>query len=1017
MYPPFRPPAGGPKSFMTQNFTCGCSPYQHWNQNDVVPLWQNISKVRPAGDSGGTHYTAAPFSRLDSTYDPTTCGSAPAGTCGVWLLGGDLNGLSAQEITDTVNDIMACAGADAMHKTVDHNCYLLNGSTDLRRCRKVGGQWAAFKKFWHGTPPWTSKDYCGVNLPNNAADSTHYLTVTYGDVVFDQNNLNPQNIPDGSTTAHSTLNGACSVNRTSGIITSSLLTTYLFKDHADVIIANVSGGAGLWTDGNTYTHGLTTPCDVMAGDAHCGGLSFPNLASGLVYTYSFTNWSGTLAGMVNNWNANASDPAYNPTGQTLPAITDPLNYDSGLITFRTAGTFYSTWNVRIKWSITDTVFSFLVSFSETYSGTDPQSPSFSCSGTVTLSDTYTSDDCLSDGFDAAAQWPLDKDPLRTDEELANAPLACFDEVQNPVTPIQGFIPATMEDYSLAQVDGDWKRRPWLDDKSYIWTNRAGTVGGVMDTTGGNIITQGMRSGSIVARGTTGQDRHFWFGFNRYDQQAAGGGGTIWTVTHHGDFSDGNLPTSTLRWQDRDEAQYDALQGSNPPPGNLPQSFVRMLGSVLVGAKFVQTRQTWPSVNFGRPYGKDLFAVDQTTVACNSGGVLTPTNGASLLTDGTYAVMVGGDGVYDATVSGTGTAITLGTRHCDIPAGCDIGSGYVGAMRWWNNGGLKAPPFGLLACAGVFDGTNTTFTIPATPYWLSVDGAAITCTVDLYLPDAGNGNPHTLLHASLTLTKATAGALMATIPGDYHTATWIIPHTHYSGSQFLPEWDDDRSKGSFVTLQWQFNTRAAQPGYTGTVPTWYDAIPGVLSCTVSQSAVEFSPFYPSVVGFVPFTGTAPTAEAFQIATLAAMPTSVAADDLYGGYWQGSVHTTMVDPFWQQPFAPDCTGSITWTEDDGTGQSDSGSVKYFPHRPMVEAISSYPTNLGWSGTGTAPTLPAGIDLGYDPAHFSFPPPYWPNGLPCGSGGAFASFETDWGFYLNVCNGGNMSRFAADYAYVIC
>ena len=390
--------------------------------------------------------------------------------------------------------------------------------------------------------------------------------------------------------------------------------------------------------------------------------------------------------------------------------------------------------------------------------------------------------------------------------------------------------------------------------------------------------------------------------------------------------------------------------------------------------------------------------------------------------------------------------SLGSKLADIPAGCDIGGGYIGKVRFWT-----APPFGLLAAMGVYDsGTNkTTFTIPATPYWVSISGGAITLAVDLYLPDASNGNPHTALTTSITLTKTNVGDLMAYVTGDYHAAKFIIPHLHYSGAQFLPEYDDDRPKGDFVQVQWQFNNRAAQPGVTSP-PTWYDGIAGVTGISVTDANLKFSPCCPSVVGFVPFyspgilgsfvpMGGAPMSapatptEHFSCQNLGQMPDSFIADDLFGGFWMGTAETTMVDSFWQAPFKPDADivfpDILNWGEDDGTGKPDSEDVseggatiysKYYAHHPLVEARASLPHNLGWSGTDSPPALPAGVSIGFDTGVNSIPPPYWPGGIPVGGAdGQYGDVTTTFGLYQTFCatiaaNG----RFAADYQkFVSC
>ena len=121
--------------------------------------------------------------------------------------------------------------------------------------------------------------------------------------------------------------------------------------------------------------------------------------------------------------------------------------------------------------------------------------------------------------------------------------------------------------------------------------------------------------------------------------------------------------------------------------------------------------------------------------------------------------------------------------------------------------------------------------------------------------------------------------------------------------------------------------------------------------------------------------------------------------------------MPDPFWQQPFKPDCGGaSFAWSQDDGSGNADAsdGSVRYYAHPPLVEALSTIPAGM---------SLPAGVSLLYDPSVNVIAPPYYPTGIPIGdNAGNYSSIEMDWGFTLRVC--GNVGgRFRTEYNFVAC
>ena len=402
-------------------------------------------------------------------------------------------------------------------------------------------------------------------------------------------------------------------------------------------------------------------------------------------------------------------------------------------------------------------------------------------------------------------------------------------------------------------------------------------------------------------------------------------------------------------------------------------------------------------------------------------------------------------------------------------GTDLGGiNYCGKLRFWSGSITSPPPFGLMKVAGTWNGSRTTFTIPPTPWWSSLSSAAVTQSVDLYTADSGNGNPSSAALASgLTLTKFsrwssstvfTAGTVIVDSNGNYETCTvggtsgggaeptwptsagttadggvtWTWSATmpaslsawvsgNYATAVYIvpagmkPEYDDNRPKGDFVTMQWTFNNRAAQADFAtyhpGSVPSWYGTSfgspqAGVLTLTISDANLKFTPCCPSVVGYVPFYSGSALEKSFADSLLYSFPSSFSADNLFGAYWMGACETIMVDPYWQTPFTPFLSDSnfnngdaLTWSEDDGTGQADFNTTvtrddsstyevwtKFYPARPYVEARKTYPSNLGWGGGDTAPSLPSGLTLEYDSSVNLVLPSFWANGIPCvyGSGG---------------------------------
>jgi hypothetical protein len=624
----------------------------------------------------------------------------------------------------------------------------------------------------------------------------------------------------------------------------------------------------------------------------------------------------------------------------------------------------------------------------------------------------------------------------------------YDGVRNAVSPTLDYV-ATMDDYT-GTISGTWPQRAWVDPNDFIWyynsntfTQPGGFTGGAVMVGGGQTVTgfpTHFYTGAIISRNPPGYDKHFWFGFERKTASPVCSGavfiGTQWLHTYNGGYSDSDgratLPASTLRWQDLFEAQSDPLLVSGTPSfGNLPQSWMRIIGSVGHLQKFIVGKVPWRSVNFGRPYGADKWAVVNTTVCVTDGTHIRRTgNAIDPLAAGGLAngdtVMVGGSGIYTiSSIVAAGTSsdwsgrnqftFALSAKIADIPAGVDIGAGYMGKMRWWT-----APPFGLTRCTAVYDGVNTTFTLAATPYWVSESGAAITKNVDLYAA-ASNTNPASSVLANVTLTKSAVGATTITIAGDYSTAKFIIPHLHYAGVQFKPEYDDDTAKGDSLRVEWQFNRRG---GYSASPPTWYFGHTGILSAGVTSVRTRFSPCCPSVIGHVPYylddvgddimgVPTSFKVEDFTNADLGIIQPYIPADDVYGGFAMYEVIQKMDDVFWTAPFQPDLASNVPWVEDDGSGTGN------FAHRPYVEAISVKPSNLGWSGTDTPPDLPTGCVLPYD-GSTAILPEWWPYGIEadvhasCSAvGGGFKSLTTDYGFYNLACETIRTSgTFASNY-----
>lgn len=229
-----------------------------------------------------------------------------------------------------------------------------------------------------------------------------------------------------------------------------------------------------------------------------------------------------------------------------------------------------------------------------------------------------------------------------------------------------------------------------------------------------------------------------------------------------------------------------------------------------------------------------------------------------------------------------------------------------------------------------------------------------------------------------------------------------------------------SQKTGVHLEYTFNQRPLLPAFAGTVPAWYAATPGCLTCSVTQFSYHGA--CPVAVVIVPLGADAiPTVERFPNQIVFGFPYSFPFDDLAGAHWQAEIFLSMPDPFEQTPFTPDCDieppNVLAWKEDDGTCQEDppdpSGLVTtaYFAHKRLVEPLTSLPGGK---------SLPSGVHLFYDPTVYVFPPDHYPSGFPIGGAdGSFAGFTTDWGFALNACGCiGAAGRWSAYYpTFVTC
>jgi hypothetical protein len=600
----------------------------------------------------------------------------------------------------------------------------------------------------------------------------------------------------------------------------------------------------------------------------------------------------------------------------------------------------------------------------------------------------------------------------------------------------------------------WAQLAWIDPNNYAWQLPSSWPPTTAGATSATIKTP-LRDGSIVSHtkarmpsGSSGVgEKHWWPGcitLKRKPCTSPDPSGYTWINWTYGAYPAAELSPLTMRWLNNFEAQHDGDLCNPDAPlsyGNLPQSWMRELRGALVGGKFVQATQQWLAVNRGRPAAWDKFAVDQTTVCginSTSSGSFSATPSSTSANPGAVGgiaagdvIAVDGDGLYPVTsVTGSSAPFTInvGTRIGGLPTGWKINeTDYAGGS--WPDGMTHLGKLRFPSAPGIGGRAAVTAT------WA---GGTLTITSATAIPTLLKSSPSDTLAVDLYDANMTAGTKIASAALTRVSDTqWTTPRASapsitiaYMVSAGV-DWTKytSASQKTGVHAEWSFNNRAAQSGFTSP-PSWYASTPGCLGATLAQFSYS-SGTCDAVVGIVPYYQTPPIGnesfagnqtlggaapvELFPNQELFDFPAALAADDVYGGFWQAGVFMTMPDPFWQTPFKPDCDGStFVWSMDDGSGQLDVAggdsvpTQKFYPFHPLVEASTD--------STG----LPAGIYAAFDPAHNQVAPPYWPLGIPIGDAdGNYGAVETEWGFTQRACATiASSGRFATNYAnFVTC
>ena len=1042
----------------------------------VIPKWLNLTKVRATDDTLPATYDCAPYLRYDTTqYEQDNGLGACAGLttgcekCGYWIIGGDKNGLSAQEVTDTVNDIMTCAAtetppAEIVHVTSDHNCYQKSGTVDMRQTERKGGQWILALKNWHGRFPFKT-----VNANNESCDGINPSQVRYRKIkrrvqMSITNSAEtggavdgyawPDGLDactgakigfDGKTVIQwaQTVAATFEVDPLSGVITASEVerNPASYSGTYEVTNAIYSGNVRPHSESGTLIlNDLLIPSDPLGTDWVRVKTVCPDDPS-YPATVNTTIVNGINTTAATNLRSLFQD-SWLPVLLRLDSVCEQLLTHHGE---SHPWFIYDNWQDLMDYIPTQTAtpnpaggYFYFTVVSQTYSDTKMEFEAVSSAKTdvptsgdgyyvdfkarfkvtIELSEPYTAEQVYQTWLGMFREFDMSDFSLahlREDEKLALALLIVCDEkpfVVNPDKMLFDGVP----DYETGEGPDSEGRNPgdpgyvptqalrdWFDPDAFKWIYSTGSVN--TSNPDGNGIVSGATlhgpgyTGEIIAHNQAGSERHFWFNFNEWERVPDPATGCadnfIWNLAGRGAFSPTELPAVALRWMDRATAQYDTgpfcSLTTTPHAANFPQAFINQGKGQIWGAKYVEPAFEWPSVNYGRPCGPDRYAVDQTTVCTITSG--TPGSGTITVKktqNATAPLDTGGLAVghYIASTTGgtykiTGITdnldgtfeLTLDAKIDDLPTGWQMAvrddagglgvpaADYVGKLRWVSyvrNGStisMPSPICGRAACTTSETGGTVTVTFgDAQPYIRKdvTDGKII---VDLW------NAAHTVKVASAVELTRVSDTVFTYAAGANPNAAWA------TGKDYVWTDYDEKPKHMGVKNDWKFDNRKAQTGYTGTVPEWYDGMPGCLENGKAEFTYNLGKCR-AMVGFVPhYSPLADTSndlpdqnsqppanepiEDFTNQVLFDFPATFTFDDLYGAHWQGEVAMVMVDPFWQAPFVPDGGleegEAMKLIEDDGSGhESYQDTVDgtlwyyvYYPHRRWVEAAIDIPT----------------------------------------------------------------------------
>lgn len=1050
-FSPYRIPAGGVPFF--------CAEYAHASGPvNVTPY--TFSTVVP-NYNAATGGTIPPYERFVDTSSSGACdnnSNCPTATNGIpcvpWI--GTLQSSTSPQYTLVESQPNTAPLAFTAGTTPEN----------LAVCHKRGFKNVAAKRWWHGIFRWLTPDvtsttcsissgHCDATNPSDwdanstrayipyaaKPDTTKYRTIS-SDVTYNSS----QTDYDGNETAiHATTSGcSISVNQYSGEITCS-------GDITEVDTTTPSGGSPSTTknishgyDSVSNTYNQPTVVDGYVTDVHAGNNPGPYNNDTAEYT-SLDGWVVDFNGSVCAALAGGIPVT---SSSFLPDVTDSNNY--GSISSPNTGGYvltdsgYSppltlTVSIAIAWTRTDTVYAFTFSLSSTYNylpGSDHFNTSLAVSGTLSLSDTNTSDDVYADLASLLNEWPLNDDslyPWRGDGYTNMAPKMSRLEVNGNRGPLQYGMNCVwlVPDYTNpagSMPYSAWGTRAWFDGSIYEWRYPAGDDNTNSAATGLVKVLDGTMQGAPNPAGYQG-----YFRFDAEDMQCCSEivddtcEGVIWYAYGYGQIIPAYLPQNCTQWTNWFEvmnkpsygalvAYYDVNTVSSPS-GDGVCDFDGKSDGAFWAVKWAEIGETYQSINFARPAGYDKFLLDETEVFCystQSGSVVTLTN-----LDGTSPAslpfttsdIVGGScvGGFFSVDSVSGATVTLGAQKFNVPSDWSTPSGdqasAFGKLRFSTYPSLLGRIYVIAvadasAHAPYSSGWTPTYQFPGpeTNFGMAWSGGSYTAheSIDIY------DSAMTVLASAVTAHRTADNKF--TLAAGYSTAYYVMIH----GASCSPNYQycDDYPKGDYVYLEWLYDNRTNAEitrlsGVTdcaGHTPPLSDGTVnnGFASFTELPDSLEITKCAPRVVCF------SPNGEHWPNGNTYGFPSSFAADETYGSKWQAQVIWSITDPLWQSPHTPcNLTEGAVWTEDSaGNCPPDGTGIQYYGLPPMVEARSTVPIGF--------PALPTGITIGFN-APGSAIDPTNPPGL-CGydDTGMPSAVQTPWSLAVNICASESGCRF---------